>query len=80
MKQRQGKGEKKDREDACMGKEKDVHTVYSQKNERMTGEVMKNHIKKQKSKASRKCGHEFGEKSSFISFWSFGFSAYFPRF
>lgn len=46
-----------------------VHTVYSQMNEWVT-------VKKQKSEASRKCEYDFEEKSSFISFWSFGFSPF----
>lgn len=53
-----------------------VHTVYSQMNERVTGEVMKNHVKRQKSKATREREREFEEKASFFSFWSFVFSPF----
>lgn len=36
-----------------------VHTVYSQMNERgVAREVMKNHVKKQNSKATRECERE----------------------
>lgn len=87
MKQRRGKGEenalektrKTERMHVWKGKGH-VHTVYSQMNERMTGEVMKNHVKKQKSRASRKCECEFGEKSSFVSFWSYVFSPFSRKF
>lgn len=60
MKWRQGVGEenalqkKGKKQRGCMyGKGKGrVRTVYSQMNERVTGEVMKNHVKKRKSKSA----------------------------
>lgn len=83
MKQRQGGGEekalkKKEKHRGCMyenGKGH-VHTVYSQMSERMTGEVMKNHFKKQKREATSNCESEFAVKSSFCFFWSFVFSPF----
>lgn len=53
-----------------------VHTVYSQMKERVTREVMKNHVKKTKSEANRDCVTELEEKSGFFSFWSFVFSPF----
>lgn len=43
-----------------------VRTVYSQMNEKVTGEVLTNHVKKQKSKATRERKKQFEQKSGFL--------------
>lgn len=56
-----------------------AHTVYSQMNDRVTEEVMKNHDQKKneiKSKATKKYRRELGEKPGFFSFWSFVFTPF----
>lgn len=60
-----------------------VHTVYSQMNERVTGEVIKKEKKKSRKKKNQKKNQKikgdpkvFGATSRFFSFWSFDFSPF----
>ena len=75
MNWRQGGGEKNAlKEKGCMyGKGKGhVHTVYSQMNERVTGEVMKNHVKKVQAWVWREV--------QFLLILEFCILSFFPRF